>query len=852
MDKREEHYTLGRSVIPKRYELAFEPDMERFVYKASAKIDAEAEKTVRSIKLNAGELEIDTAYVESSTGREKAEILRDMGKSILELRLGKPVSGRIRIEIEFTGIHNDKLYGFYRSRYDGPKGSGYLLTTQFEPANARNAFPCFDEPEFKAVFDVSMIVPEGMSCISNMPARSVKKSENGKKVVSFMPTPKMSTYLLYLGVGDFVRNTSRYRNIEIGLVTTPGREKYSKLALEYAVKFLSYYEKYFGIKFPLPKMDLIAIPDFAAGAMENWGAITFRETALLGDVNSAIATKQRIAEVIAHEFVHQWFGDLVTMKWWNDLWLNESFANFMSYKALDAVFPEWEMMNRYVAEVVGAAFAVDQLKATHPISVKVDTPEEIDQIFDDISYNKGGAVLNMLENFVGKSNFRKGLNAYLRKHAYSNADKYDLWNAIGRASVKEGKGRYLPMVAKSWIDNEGYPGIVVEKRGGRLALRQKRFMLMDSRDENTKWLIPVDIGYLDGKGRESFLMRGGALSVNVEKGKKPKLNFGQSGFYRVFYNQDMLESIGEMIKENEVKGLDAWGVENDLYAYMKKNIVTLGEYLDFIEKYCFAAKYPMNLGILSHLRGLYTLFYEKEFTESERLERIFREYSMDIIKQVGWKKNPEESPTTALMRSSAILGSGLTGEHMTVNKSNKLFDRSLKGISIDPDIRSAVYGIVAWSGNGDIYRNLREHYEKEEAPEEKIRFLAALGMFRDEKLLRAAMDYSLTDKVRYQDSFFIPAYVSSNPLGRKVIWKWTRENWKEIRGRFKSGTHMLGRYVENLSLIGDPSEVVEIRRFFGKKENMRADIRNSVDKTMEIIEINRRFMKRSMESKKEA
>ncbi len=852
MDKREDHYTLGKSVLPERYELVFEPDMKKFVYKGSVKIDAKAEKGVKNIKLNAGELEIHAAYVESSAGREKAGISRDMERGLLELKLGKPVSGGIRIEIEFTGIHNDKLYGFYRSKYEGSGGSGYLLTTQFEPANARNAFPCFDEPEFKAVFEVSMIVPEDMSCISNMPAKSEIKNGAGKKTVSFMPTPRMSTYLLYLGVGNFVRNTSKYRNIEIGLVTTPGKEKYSKLPLEYAVKFLSYYEKYFGIKFPLPKMDLIAIPDFAAGAMENWGAITFRETALLGDVNSAMATKQRIAEVIAHEFVHQWFGDLVTMKWWNDLWLNESFANFMSYKALEAVFPEWEMMNRYVAEVVGAAFATDQLKATHPISVKVDTPEEIDQIFDDISYNKGGAVLNMLEGFVGNSNFRKGLNAYLKEHAYSNADKYDLWNAIGRASLKEGNGRRLPEVAKSWIDNEGYPGIEVERAGSKLALRQKRFMLMDSGKENTEWLIPVEMGYLDGKGRESLLMSGKALSINVEKGKKPKLNFGQRGFYRVFYSQDMLESIGEMIKENEVKGLDAWGVENDLYAYMKKNLFTLGEYLDFVEKYCFAAKYPMNLGILSHLRGLYTLFYGKEFAEGERLKKIFKEYSMDIIKQVGWKKNPEESPTTVLMRSSAILGSGLAGEHMTVNKAKKLFEQSQKGISIDPDIRSAVYSIVAWSGNGDTYSGLRERYEKEEVPEEKVRFLAALGMFSDEKLLKSAMDYSLTSRVRYQDSFFIPAYVSSNPLGRKVIWKWTRENWSELMKRFKSGTHMLGRYAENLSLIDNQSEVNEIGRFFSRKGNMRADIRNSVDKTMEIIEINRRFTSRSMERRKEA
>ncbi len=852
MEKTESHYTLGDGVLPYRYELVFEPDMKKFTYKGNARIEGKAKTGVRNIALNAGELEIQSAKVKDAKGIQNAKVARNRKKNLLLLRLGKQVSGDIEIEIEFTGIHNDRLYGFYRSRYDSPEGSKYLLTTQFEPANARNAFPCFDEPLFKAVFEVSFVVPEGLSCISNMPVKSEKKLSEGRKIVSFMPTPKMSTYLLYLGVGEFARITSKYRNIEIGVITTPGKEKYSKLALDYASKFLAYYEKYFGIRFPLPKMDLIAIPDFAAGAMENWGAITFRETALLGDEKSAVATKQRIAEVIAHEFVHQWFGDLVTMKWWNDLWLNESFANFMSYKALDAVMPEWEMMNRYVAEVVGAAFAADQLSATHPISVKVNTAEEIDQIFDDISYNKGGAVLNMLEGYVGNVDFRKGLGLYLKKNAYSNAEKYDLWNSIGEASGKKGKGISVPEVAQSWIDNKGYPAVYVEKVRNGLKLKQERFMLLDKKPKTTKWLIPVEMGYLDGKARSAFVMKEREMSIGIDKGKKPKLNFGQRGFYRTHYSQEMLDSIGEMIKEGEVKGLDAWGIENDLYASMKKNTVTMPDYLDFVEKYCFAAKYPMNLGVLSHLRGLYTLLYGRKFQDSDRIARIFKEYSMDIIKQVGWKKNPEENSTTALMRSAAILGSGLTGEHMTVNKANKMFGKDNGREIMDPDIRSAVYAVVAWSGNAETYKNLRERYEKEELPDEKIRLLASLGMFSDEKILRKAMDYSLSEKVRYQDSFFIPAYVSSNPLGRNVIWKWTRKNWKDLMKRFRSGTHMLGRYAENLSLVDDAREVLEIKAFFRDKANMRADIKNPVDKTFEIMEINGRFVKYNMNVRREA
>ena len=836
------HHTLGNNVRPVRYELKIEPNLKTFEYEGEERIDVVVGEPSDRISMNAGELEIKEVSVTDSSGVQKAEARQDKEGQRLEIRLKRKVSGKADVVITFSGYHNDKLYGFYRSRYLVGKQERFMLTTQFEPANARNAFPCFDEPSFKAVFDLSLVVDRKLDCISNMPVKTVEEIAGNRKIVTFISTPRMSSYLLYMGVGEFRRTVGRYRNIELGVVTTPGKERYSRLALDYAERFLAYFEGYFGIRYPLPKLDLIAVPDFAAGAMENWGAITFRENALLGDEKSSVMAKQRIAEVIAHEFVHQWFGDLVTMKWWNDIWLNESFANFMSYKALDAVIPEWEMMAQYIAGMVGTAFAVDQMKATHPISVRVNTPEEIDEIFDEISYNKGGAVLNMLEGYVGGETFRRGLHEYLSGNSYSNGDKYDLWNAIGRASRRTGRKLPVPEVARSWVDEEGYPAIQVRKSKNGIALTQKRFMLTEG-SSRTKWLIPVNAAYFPGKKSVRFLMKGREARLPLSGRSQVKLNAGQTGLYRTIYTRDMLDNLGEMIKNTELSGVDAWGVENDMYALAKKRLYTLNDYLSFVDKYCFAAKYPLNAGVLSHLRGLFGLFYGGDERISGRIAELLREYSAEIIKQVGWKRAQDETSTTTLIRSSAILCSGLSGEHMTLNKANKLFDDHDKEHAIDPNLRGAIYGLVAWSGERRRYRELQGRYIRETLPEEKMKLLASLGMFRDARALKDSLDFSVSKQVRYQDSFYIPAYVSSNPAGSRLIWPWTRKNWKTLMQRFKSGTHMMDRYVDNLAAANDARTAREVKAFFSRKENMRSDIRNALDKTLEIMEINSRFVK---------
>ena len=396
------------------YDIQFEPIFSNFTFKG---IEILSFVTTSSNKfvLNCAEIKIKKCYILSKSKTIDTQFKLNTKNETLTINVKQKVSGKLRLCIEFEGILNDRLLGFYRSKYIDSSGkTKYMATTQFEAADARRAFPCWDEPATKATFDVSLVVEKNLMAISNMPIKK-RQSLDSKFLYEFERTPIMSTYLLYLGVGEFEYVQTKLRNIQIRVLTTKGNKNKAKLSLELTKKFLGEYEKYFGIKYPLPKLDMLAIPDFAAGAMENWGAITFRETILLYDPKtSSTRTKQFIAEVISHEIAHQWFGNLVTMKWWNDLWLNESFATFMATKIVDKFYPEWDLWDQFLEDAMNTAMSLDALKTSHPIDVKVNHPSEIREIFDSISYDKGGCILRMLEHFVSEKSFQKGLHCLVK------------------------------------------------------------------------------------------------------------------------------------------------------------------------------------------------------------------------------------------------------------------------------------------------------------------------------------------------------------------------------------------------------------------------------------------------------
>src|SRR3989344_4623814 len=446
---------LPSSVVPVEYKIELKPDLENFTFEGIETISLSLLKSSSYLTLHSKELEIETASILIAKEKVFAKISYNEKKETATFLFPKLIpKGKLELTLVFKGILNDKMRGFYKSQYKIGETVHHIATTQFEATDARRAFPCFDEPAQKAVFHVSLIVPHGKTAISNTLPASVAEHESGFQIIKFHPTPKMSTYLLAFIVGDFeyIERKSN-RGVIVRVYTIPGKVHQAKFALGVTVRTLEFYEKYFDIPYPLDTLDMIAIPDFQSLAMENWGAITFREVGLLVDEqNTSTGSKELIAEVIAHELAHQWFGNLVTMEWWTHLWLNEGFASYIPYLVIEKLFPKWNIWERFTNDTQGIALRLDALKTTHPIEVEVHHPDEIGEIFDAVSYSKGASIIRMLANYIGAENFRNGLRYYLKKHSYKNTETIHLWQAFEKVSKKP-----VARMMHNWTSKPGYP-----------------------------------------------------------------------------------------------------------------------------------------------------------------------------------------------------------------------------------------------------------------------------------------------------------------------------------------------------------------------------------------------------------
>ncbi|MGC8537622.1 MAG: M1 family metallopeptidase [Candidatus Micrarchaeia archaeon] len=836
----EEYSILGSNVRPFNYNIEFVPDLARFVYSGTETVKLAIAKPTKSIRMNSKEIKIKGAYISSGKLKQKAKASYNSKEEVVTFSFSKAVSGEAELEISFTGIHNDNMCGFYRSYYYKGTEKEYMLSSHFESTSARIAFPCFDEPSFKATFDISMVIDKELEAVSNMPVKEVKDISASKKLVSFETTPKMSTYLVYLGVGKYDRVSGSLGKLKISVLTVPGKGKDARIAFDYAKRFIAFYQKYFGIDYPLPKVDLLAIPDFAAGAMENWGAITFREVALLCNSNSSLKIRRYIADTVAHELAHQWFGDLVTMKWWNDLWLNESFATFMSFKARNHEFPEWHAYEDFISDNIGQALVQDQLKATHPINVDVKTPGEIDALFDAISYQKGASVLNMMNDYVGETAFKKGLNLYLKAHAYSNAAKEDLWDALEKASKALGSGKRINYMMDKWVTKAGYPELHVSKKGNSVYIKQNRSFLSKRVHSNDIWPVPVH--YKLSKGSTGFILTDKpAASINAKNIQWAKLNFGQKGVYRVLYDEDMLTRLGEAAGAKKLSGTDSWGILNDIFYLVRSGRMALNQYIAYVSKYMFSADTPASLLLTEQLNFLYSLCYDKSF--SMGLKNAKQRFSELKYSKLGWQTRASDTPQERDLRNSIISSLGIAEFGPVVNKANSLFTQIITGKKVNPDIHAGIYVAAAWNGNAATFDKLVKLYKRTESQEEKRSILVALGMQKSPALIKRAFELSLSQEVRMQDSFVIPSVIAGSPAGRSYIWPWLKENWQGLMKKYPTTTLMLGRYVDSLSLQSDPKVRMEIAAFFADKRNMRDDIKKSVLKVLEKIDANIEFMK---------
>lgn len=810
-------------IIPIEYNLVFIPNFQTFITDGFAEIHCEVSVPMNKIRLNARELEIKRAVIICDGEKQPILIEYNHENEYIELNYINAVVGNVSIHLEFNCINNDRMYGFYRSKYIHNKKEKFILTTQFEPTNARAAFPCFDVPAFKARFNISMIIDEPLQAISNTREVCVERLPQGKKLVKFEPTPLMSSYLLYLGVGDFKYIETCFSNLKISIIFTPNHEDLSMFSLDYARKSIAWLEDYFGIKYPLSKLDHIAIPDFAMAAMENWGAITFKETALLTNEETSFLGRKQIAITISHEHTHQWLGNLVTMKWWNDLWLNESFASFISYKVVDSLFPKWHMSMQFILDTINTALKIDGYYNTHVVGVNVKSPPEIESIFDEITYEKGSSVLHMLEDCIGEEIFRHGLHRHIVKHRYSNIDRRDLWNMMQEVADESHKNFKVAEFMEDWIMKPGYPIIYVRSRADGFFLSQERYTL--SGNLKGTWIIPIRFVSSSGPGLTTMQDE---FHFIPHQSEWIKLNHRQRGSYRVVYEKNLLQKIGEMIKNEKLDDIDSWGIENDLFSFMLSGIISPSEYLEFIVNYCMKTRYPTSMNISKHLVWLTRIC--KDF------RIITYNFHANILHEFGWKKALKYCTIDGLKKVKCF---------DIANKARELFERFIEGKeNIDAEIRNDIYKIIAKNGNIKLFNIFIERYMNEKIPDEKQRLLRALGYFKDLNLMHRALRFTISPDVRLQDSHIIPASLSKTPKGIKVLWFWMKDKWPDLKSQYDSSTGMLPFYIDFLFNISDYKIKEEIIRFFSDKKNMRDDIRRKLSIALENIDINIKFKER--------
>lgn len=644
---------LSKNIVPLEYDIKLHPDLENFTFEGAETIRLSLLKPTKSITLHSKEIEIETAKI----GDNFAKISYEEKSDAATFNFPKVIpAGKAELVIVFRGILNDKMRGFYRSKYAIAGKEYHMATTQFEATDARRAFPCFDEPAQKAVFHVSLVIPKGKTAISNTLPVSVEEHEAGYEVVKFAATPKMSTYLLAFIIGDFEYLEGKTkRGVQVRIFTTPGKKHQATFALDCAIKTLDFFEKYFDINYPLPILDMIAIPDFASGAMENWGAVTYRESALLVDEKqSSISNKQWVALVIAHELAHQWFGNLVTMEWWTHLWLNEGFASYIEYLAVDKIFPHWDIWTQFSVNDLGVALRLDSLLNTHAIEVPVHHPDEIGEIFDEVSYSKGASVIRMLAAYLGEKDFRDGLRYYLKKHSYKNTETVHLWEAFEKISKKP-----VSKMMKNWTGKPGYPVVKAKMTAGKLVWSQERFFISpiskNKAKDKTKWDVPVLI-----EKKKDWL----------------KINIGESGFYRTSYTHEMLEKLKMPVKNKLLSPRDRLGIIRDLFALSEAGTIPTNEALEFLEVFKNEDNYTAWMEIASGLARIEQLIAKTSL--EPKLEKAIALLFSPLVQKLGFDKKKNEPHADSLLRPLAIMRAGRAGDKKTIAGAKNVFERMKK------------------------------------------------------------------------------------------------------------------------------------------------------------------------------
>lgn len=837
--------TQGREVLPTNvkphhYDLEVEPNFKDFTFNGTVKIDLEIKEDTKDISLNSLEIDIKETKLEIG-GNVLTPVSHDYNADLQtdKFSFGETLKSGEKgtLTIKYVGQLNDKMAGFYRSSYVENGETKYMATTQMEPTDARRAVPCWDQPDLKAEWTVTIIADKGLTCLSNMDVKEEKDAGNGKKSVKFNKTPLMSTYLLAFIVGDLrYKETNAFR-LPIRVYATPGSEQYADFSLDIAARTLTFYEKAFGIKYPLPKMDMVAIPDFSAGAMENWGLVTYRVVDLLYDAKTAsVDRKQRIAEVVQHELAHQWFGNLVTMDFWEGLWLNEGFATWMSWYSMNEFFPNWKVWENYVVDNLAQALGLDGLRNSHPIEVPVKRVAEINQIFDSISYAKGSSILRMVSKYLGEDVFIKGVRAYLAKHAFSNTQTTDLWAALSEAS-----GKNVEEAMATWTKKIGYPVITVTEDGNKIHLKQNRYLKtadVKPEEDETLWQIFVGLKTKDGVN-EDIMFNTREHTLTLDDPSFFKINADSAAVYRTNYSPERLKKLGEAAKSGLLSVEDRAGILGDAGALATSGYQKTSALLDLVSGFKDEESYVVWSEISSRIGAVRSAWLFQAQEEKDALKTFQRDIMAPLAHRLGWEFKDTDDEILQQLKALAFTGAGLNDDPKVVEAAMEMFKKFSEGDldAIHPNIRGTVYGIALQKGANhgekewdvvyNAFKNGRNNDEKNVA-------LRWLGRSKNPENIKKTLALALSSEVKDQDIYQPISGVRTHREGTEALWTWFKDNYDLLVKKLPPGLSMLSSVVSMCTNnFTSQKQAQEVADFFKDKDTKGFD--RALAQTMDSI-----------------
>ena len=767
---------LPQTVQPDHYSLTLTPDLQHATFSGTESIDVTTTRPLDAITLNAAEIDFQSVTVTTAGKEQKATVSLDKVKEQATFNFPEKLpAGKATLRIVFTGILNNELRGFYLSK----TARRNYAVTQFEATDARRAFPCFDEPAFKAAYDVTLVVDSGDTAISNNPIESDTPGPSaGKHTLRFFTTPRMSTYLLAFLVGDFECSKGSSDGVAIRVCSTPDKVAFTPYGVDVAKYMLHYYNNYFGIPYPLKKLDLIALPDFEAGAMENFGAITYRETDLLIDSKTAsVGAKKEVALVIAHEMAHQWFGDLVTMKWWDNLWLNEGFATWMENKPVAAMHPEWNI-DQDVASGLNGTLNLDAQPTTHAIRAKADTPAEINQMFDGISYGKAGAVLLSVENYLGEETFRQGVQRYLKAHEYGNATAEDFWGAQTAASHKP-----VDAIMESLVTQPGEPILTFgEPSGAQVSVSQKRFYLSpQSQPAAEKWTLPVCFNSASNN-KDCQVLTPATSTLKVPNASPFFANAGGKGYYRSTYPPDVYAKLLAGV-ETALTPVERISLIGGQWAQVEADKATAGDYLNLVS----AVKADPNSEVIeSAMAGVTSIYDQVAASADEKTGLaawIRRTFSTEYTR-LGAPAATDSANTRELRAGLFSILGNYGKDPAILAQARNIAEQYLDDpASVDATLGMTALAIAARSGDLALFDRLQHVAETSTNPELQVGALRMLVEFENPALLQRALDYSVSGKVRNQDTAIQFAVGMGSPENRDLTWKYIQDNWTKVQAQ---------------------------------------------------------------------